>query len=404
MLVVITSKLTLPFNSIMVVGVNTRPIVKSAKALGLKTIAVDCFGDADLRECADAVFSLRSAELKVQPKSSRGSSLFQLSLQALEAHDVDAILLTSGMEHDSASIGELRKRAKIIGNDTSRLETCENKEKLFRISDKLGIPYPLTRKVRKLDEALEVARDIRYPVVLKPAVGGGGIGIKLARSPDELERFFGKVLIAGDNESLYVQQYVRGIDASTSILSNGDEANCLTVNEQVIGDKRLGVPRQFGYCGNVIPLNKPEFENEIAENSRAICDEIGLVGSNGVDFVLSDRPYLMEINPRFQNTIDCVEGLLGINLVEEHIRACGGEVGKYGQPRRYSAKLILYAKRDVKIPDLKKISDIVDITPEDSFVRKGHPICSILKFGESRDETIADAYALANKVSKLKKA
>ena len=395
---------TLPFNSIMVVGVNTRPIVKSVKALGLRTIAVDCFGDVDLQECADVVFSLRSAELKVQPKSSKGSSLFQLSLQALEAYDVDAILLTSGMEHDSAFIGELGKRAEIIGNDTTRLETCKNKEKLFRIADKLDIPYPLTRRVRKRDEALEVARDIGYPVVLKPAIGGGGIGIKLARSPDELERFFRRVLLAGDNESLYVQQYIRGIDASTSILSNGDEAKCLTVNEQVIGDKRLGVPRSFGYCGNVIPLNKPEFESEISENSRAICEEIGLVGSNGIDFVLSDQPYLMEINPRFQNTIDCVEGLLGINLVEEHIRACRGEVGKYEQPRGYSAKLILYAKRDVEIPDLTKITDIVDITPKGSIVRKGHPICSVLKFGENRDETIVDAHVLASKISKLKKA
>ena len=388
----------------MVIGVNTRPIVKSVKALGLKTIAVDCFGDVDLRECADAVFSLRSAELKVQPKGSKGSSLFQLSLHALEAHNVDAIILTSGMEHDSAFIRELGKRAKIIGNDTTRLETCKNKEKLFYIADKLGIPYPLTRRVRKRDEALEVARDIGYPVVLKPAFGGGGIGIKLVRSPDELERFFRRVLLAGDNESLYVQQYIRGIDASTSILSNGDEAKCLTVNEQVIGDKRLGAPRPFGYCGNVIPLNKPEFEGEIAEYSRAICEEIGLVGSNGVDFVLSDRPYLMEINPRFQNTVDCVEGLLGINLVEEHVRACRGEVGKYRQPRGNSAKLILYAKRGVEIPDLTKISDIVDITPEGSIVRKGHPICSVLKFGESRDETVADAYVLASKISKLKKA
>lgn len=392
------------FNSIMVVGVNTRPTVKSAKALGLKTIAVDCFGDIDLLECADAVFSVRSTELGIQPKSSKRHALFQLSLQALEAHDVDAILLTSGMEHDSAFIAELGKRAKIIGNDATRLEICKNKEKLFRIADKMGIPYPLTHRVRRRDEALEAARDIGYPVVLKPAFGGGGIGIRLVRSPDELERFFRRVLSAGDNESLYVQQYIRGTDASTSILSNGDEAKCLTVNEQLIGDKRLGVPRPFGYCGNVIPLNKPEFESEIVENSRAICEEIGLVGSNGVDFVLSDPPYLMEINPRFQNTIDCVEGLLGINLVEEHIRACRGEVGEYRQPRGYSVKLILYAKRDVEISDLTKIPDTVDITPEGSIVRKGYPICSVLKFGKSRDETITDAYVLASKILKLKKA
>ncbi len=388
----------MPFNSIMVVGVNTRPIVKSAKALGVKTIAVDCFGDIDLLECADAVFSVRSAKLGIQLKSSKRSSLFQLSLQALEAHDVDAVLLTSGMEHDSAFIAELGKRTKIIGNDRAHLETCKNKEKLFRIADKLGIPYPLTRRVRRRDEALEAARDIGYPVILKPAFGGGGIGIRLARSPDELERSFRRVLSAGDNESLYVQQYVRGIDASTSILSNGDEAKCLTVNEQLIGDKRLGVPRPFGYCGNVIPLNKPEFENQIAENSRAICEEIGLVGSNGVDFVLSDQPYLMEINPRFQNTIDCVEGLLGINLVEEHIRSCKGELSKYRQPDGYSVKLILYAKGDFEIPDLTKVRDIVDIPRPRSIIRKGKPVCCVLKFGESRHGVIVEAYDSASKV------
>lgn len=397
-MVVITLGPTLPFNSIMVVGVNTRPIVKSAKALGVKTIAVDCFGDIDLLECADAVFSVRSAKLGIQLKSSKRSSLFQLSLQALEAHDVDAVLLTSGMEHDSAFIAELGKRTKIIGNDRAHLETCKNKEKLFRIADKLGIPYPLTRRVRRRDEALEAARDIGYPVILKPAFGGGGIGIRLARSPDELERSFRRVLSAGDNESLYVQQYVRGIDASTSILSNGDEAKCLTVNEQLIGDKRLGVPRPFGYCGNVIPLNKPEFENQIAENSRAICEEIGLVGSNGVDFVLSDQPYLMEINPRFQNTIDCVEGLLGINLVEEHIRSCKGELSKYRQPDGYSVKLILYAKGDFEIPDLTKVRDIVDIPRPRSIIRKGKPVCCVLKFGESRHGVIVEAYDSASKV------
>lgn len=388
----------MPINSIMVVGVNTRPIVKSAKALGLKTIAVDCFGDIDLRGYADDVFSVRSAELKVQPKSSKRPSLFHLSLQALETHNVDAIILTSGMEHYSAFIEDLGKRAKIIGNDTTSLETCKNKEKLFRIADKLGIPYPLTRRVRKLDEALEAARDIGYPVVLKPAFGGGGIGIRLARSPDELVRFFGRVLSAGDKKNLYVQKYIQGIDASTSILSNGDEAKCLTINEQIIGDKRLGVPRPFGYCGNVIPLNKTEFENQIAETSKAICEEIGLVGSNGVDFVLSDKPYLMEINPRFQNTIDCVEGLLGINLVWEHIQSCLGELGRYKQPSGYSAKLILYAKRDSRIPDLRGTPSIVDVPAPKTTVRKGKPICCVLKFGGDRRRLIVDAYRAAGKL------
>jgi hypothetical protein len=235
-------------------------------------------------------------------------------------------------------------------------------------------------------------------VVLKPAFGGGGIGIRLVESPEGLKRSFKRVLLTGDGESLYVQEYILGIDVSASILSNGDEARCLTVNEQIIGERRLGVPRRFGYCGNVIPLDKPGFESRIAEDSEALCEKIRLVGSNGVDFVFSDRLYLMEINPRFQNTIDCIERLLGINLVKEHIRACEGELGEYKRARRYAAKLILYAKWDTKAPDLTKFQGVVDIPPEGSIVRRGHPICSVLKFHPSRRKVIVDSFNAANEI------
>lgn len=382
-------------NSILVVGVNPRPIVKSAKALGLKTIAVGCFCDLDLLSCADDVFSKRTLDFEGVPPS-----LFELCLQALEVHEVDAIILASSTEHDPRFVKELSKHAEIIGNTTIHLEMCEKKERLFRIADELDIPHPFTKRVETLYDALKAAENIGYPVVLKPAFGGGGIGIKLAGSPEELERLYGRVLSAGDSETLYVQQFIRGVDGSASILSNGDEARCLTVNEQIIGDKRLGAPMPFGYCGNMIPLEH-EFAGKIAEYSQMLCIEMGLVGSNGVDFVLSDRPYLMEINPRFQSTIDCVEGLLGINLVKEHIRACRGELGRYEKPKGCSVKLILYATRDVRIPDLTKIPHIVDVPPQGSVVRKGHPICSVLKFGESRRKVITNGYALAGRISEL---
>jgi hypothetical protein len=389
-------------NSVMVVGVNTRPIVKSAKALGLKTIAVDCFGDVDLAAYADALFSVRPSEPRGPPKEFKRPSLFGLSLKALEIHDVDAIFLTSGMEHNPKFIQELGKKAEIIGNKPIHLDLCRDKEKLFRIANKLGIPCPQTKKVRRLSDALNAAEEIGYPAALKPAFGGGGIAIRLARSPEELERFFGKVMKAGDGKTAYVQQYIQGTDVSASVLSNGNEARCLTVNEQIIGDKRLGSQRPFGYCGNIIPLNAGrELVVKIAEHSEALCNEIGLIGSNGIDFVLSEEPYLMEINPRFQNTIDCVEGLLGINLVEGHIRSCRGELGKYGQPKGYSAKLILYAKSHVKVPDLTKFPDIVDVPRKGLIVKKGRPLCSVLKFGKPRRRIISEAYGAANKVYKF---
>jgi hypothetical protein len=381
----------------MVVGVNTRPIVKSAKALGLRTIAVDCFGDVDLAAHADALFSVRP--LGGPLKEFRRPSLFELSLKALEAHEVDAILLSSGMEHYPERVEELKRRAEVIGNDMARLRICEDKLKLFRVASKLGIQCPRTERVQNLSGALRAAERIGYPVVLKPAFGGGGIGIRLVESPEGLERGFKQALRAGDGKTAYVQEFIEGIDASASVLSNGDEARCLTINEQIIGDRRLGSPRRFGYCGNVIPLTAERgLQAGVAECAEALCSELGLVGSNGVDFVLAPKPYLMEVNPRFQNTLDCVEGLLGINLVEEHLRACGGELRRYREPRGYSAKLILYAKADVKVPDLRGFGDLVDIPQEGSIVRKGKPLCSVLKFGGVRRSLVEGAYEAANKV------
>jgi predicted ATP-grasp superfamily ATP-dependent carboligase len=388
----------------MVVGVNTRPIVKSAKALGLRTVSVDCFGDVDLAAYADALFSVRPLEPRGPYKGFERPSLFELAIRALESQEVDAILLASGMEHDFKRVEELKRRAEVIGNDVSRLKLCRDKLKLFHIASKIGIPHPQTERVRKPAQALRAAERIGYPVVLKPAFGGGGMGIRLARSAEEIERKLKWVLGDGDGKTAYVQEFIRGIDASASVLSNGDEARCLTVNEQVIGDAKLGSPRPFGYCGNIIPLAaKEEQVAKIAEYSEELCSRIGLVGSNGIDFVLADEPYLMEINPRFQNTIDCVEGLLGMNLVEEHIRSCRGELGRYRKPMDYSAKLILYAKKDVKVPDLTKLPDVVDIPREGSVIKRGRPVCSILKFGKYRRRLTSDAYLAANEVYGLLK-
>jgi hypothetical protein len=323
-------------------------------------------------------------------------------MHALEEHDVDGIFLASGMEHHPEALRKLEKKAAIIGNDPQRLRLCENKERLFEVADSLGIKHPLTRRVQTVDEALDAAEELGYPAVLKPAFGGGGIGIKLASSPREVGRCFRRALLAGDGKSAYVQEYVHGTDASTSVLSNGEEARCLTVNEQIIGEKRLGVPRRFGYCGNVVPLNEPKLWGRLAEDSETICRELGLVGSNGVDFVLHrDEPYLIEVNPRFQGTMGCVERLLGINLVKEHIRACEGKLGKYRKLRGFSAKLILYARHRVKAPDLARVQGVVDIPPQGAEVARGKPLCSVLSFGETRSWVLGDAFRRAREVYRL---
>ncbi len=367
----------------MVIGANTRPIVKSAKKLGMKTIALDRFCDLDLE-----------ADVSISTRGFTREELLELAVKIIDGHDVDGALLISGAEHYGLVEG-LRKKVKICGNDMPTIRACEDKIKLFKLADELGIPHPRTLLVKNEGEALDALEELDGRAVFKPAYGGGGIGISCACSPLQVEASFNTARAHGDRKTVYVQEYVKGVDASVSVLSNGEEARYLTVNEQIIGDKTLRTPCPFGYCGNVVPIYEIKDLELVADYSELICGELGVKGSNGLDFVLSDKPYLIEINPRFQSTIDCVEKVLSINLVEEHLKACEGVLKNYGKPRGYGAKLILYAGSELVAPDLGGFP-IVDVPVPGSIVEG--PICSVLEFGKTEKETLRKSYAVAREI------
>lgn len=387
-----------PLNSVMVVGVNTRPIVKSAKSLGMKTISVDLFEDLDLRKCADELYCLKNRGSEEHAREETTRKLFVKALDLLDDYEVDIVLFSSGAEHHPDLVEKINEKTTILGNDATQLNVCSEKEKLFSIAEELGIPTPPTICVTNMEEALKSAEKIRYPVILKPFSGGGGIGIELANSPVEVQDKFEKVISLSEKRKVYVQKKINGTNVSTSILSDGERSRCLTINEQIIGDKRLGVPSSFGYCGNVVPLGiNKKLLGKLAGFSETLCEGIGLRGSNGLDFVVSDQPYLVEVNPRFQGTMECVQEVLKINLVKEHIQSCRGIMKNYRDPRGYCIKLVLYSEDNLIVPNLENFQ-VVDLPPPGSLVRKGHPICSILKSGKNRGKIVKEAYAVAKTI------
>jgi len=394
--------------TVLVVGFNIRPVACLCKRLGFRVIAVDYWGDVDIKGCTDSLFAVLQQKRGEQLGSNFDKPCSELLVElaenpASQLKNIDFILIGSGLDDRPDLWARLQRIAPILGNSPEKLRVIRNPEKLFAIAKKEGISFPKTEKAHSSTEAVKIAENIGFPVVLKPVMGSGGFRIRFGRNPKEVKMNFDEV--AGKWGEVWVQEYIKGINASSSILCNGNNCKVITVNEQLIGIKRLGVSAPFSYCGNIVPLKADnEIISRIKHVSIALAERLKLIGSNGFDFVIgpNNEPYLMEINPRFQATLECIKYVTGLNLVKEHIKACYGKLPKkIPQPKGYAVKMIVFAKKKSVIPDLRGTKHIFDIPYPGIVVDKGSPICTVQLFSQNREKAIQMAFETVSRIYKL---
>jgi len=248
----------------------------------------------------------------------------------------------------------------------------------------LGIDHPETVTAENHVAAKRIARDIGFPVLIKPTEGFGGVGIRKASNTQDLEKVLRSVRQPSGN--VVVQKYISGSNASVSVMSVSSKALALTVSEQLLGVQEVGQLEPFGYCGNIVPLSE---SGSVIDHCKAVSERVvahfGLVGSNGVDIVISEegKPHVIEVNPRFQSTIECVERVLGLNLVETHVRACQDRILPHLplETKGFCIRLVLFAKQRSIVPDLGGFGECRDVPFSGTVVNRGDPLCSIVVQG-----------------------
>lgn len=379
--------------NLLLVGFDLAALARSARAAGYEVLAADYFGDLDLAEaCAryEAVVKQAPGRSCGRIKDRYDPEVFlKLARKLSEEAPVDGVLLSSGLDDFPNVLEGLEDVAPILGNSPGAFARVRDKAKFFAELKRLGLPHPETSVAEGFKEAKKAAKDIGYPVVLKPLSGFAGAGVRKAEGTSELK--VGFKAAASPGGKVVVQEYIRGTHASISFLSSGNEAKVLAASKQLLGLKELGQPEPFGFCGSVLPFNLAESERreEIAEK---LTSRFGLKGSNGVDVVVSDGGdlYIIEVNPRFQATLECLERVLNLNLVRLHVKAClSGFLPKApSETGKYCARVILFAKGRARVSDLRALSWARDIPIPGVIVEEGEPLCSIVAEGRTGGEAL----------------
>jgi hypothetical protein len=159
----------------------------------------------------------------------------------------------------------------------------------------------------------------------------------------------------------------------------------VATNEQVL---RESGESAFGFSGSITPFDHP-LHGEMTAIAERIAAASGCRGTIGIDFVVSDdRAVSIEVNPRFQGTVDTVEMACGCNLFDLHTGACSGHLpAQCPEPREVAARSILFADRGMTMTaDLRALKEFVaDIPWPGTFFEKDQAIVSVYGRGPTRD-------------------
>jgi uncharacterized protein len=371
--------------NILVIGFDTRNIVCSARRAGYNVCSIDAFRDLDLQECAYASALLECKTAQEMRELDVSKIKAQMAVFGLE---FDAIVPGSGLEmldHNSFS-------CTVLASCPDKIQKASNKKYLSKRLEALGISHPNCYSPDEIDA-------IDYPVMIKPASGGGGIFNRIARNKQELlsilEDLFRldqhKLGLGLAEEAVVIQDFLEGIPSSVSLLSTKKEALSVAVNEQLIGIPWLSrLP--FAYCGNITP-----FKNEQVDEMETLAEELvldfKLQGSNGVDFLVTETgPVVLEINPRFQGSLDTVEKAMNINLFETHVGCFRGELPSKPEANCFAARGIIYSDRELFID--RKLMDVIlrekgaDISPQGKKIEPDWPLTSLFSCTSTREDAL----------------
>ena len=297
-------------------------VLRACKELGISTVAVHSTADADAMHVR-----LADESVCVGPPAAKDSYLNIYALvSACEITGADAVHPGYGFLSENARFAEILEEHKIhfIGPRASHIRLMGDKIEAKRTAQRLGIPVVPGSEggVTSEAEARAIAQDIGFPILVKAAAGGGGRGMKVARTEAELGMALAtaraEAKAAFGDDAVYLEKYlVRPRHIEFQVLGDG-RGRAIHLGER---DCSLQRRHQKLFEEGPSPAINAEERDRIGEAVAAAMRKLEYLGVGTVEFLYEDGQfYFIEMNTRIQVEHPVTEMITGIDLVLEQIR------------------------------------------------------------------------------------
>ncbi len=303
-------------------------VIRACRELGIETVAV--YSEAD-RECLHVRFA--DDDVCIGPPPSRLSYLkIPGIIAAAEITGADAIHPGYGFLAESAEFAEACRNSNIafIGPTPEQIRLMGDKAAARKLAQDLkisvvpGSPGPISDP----DDAVAVAREIGFPVIIKAAAGGGGKGMRVAADADSFAQAFqlarNEALAAFGNPEVYLERYLER-PRHIEIQIMGDQHGKV----MHLCERDCSVQRRHQKLIEESPSPALDLKDREVAGEAAVraASHIGYVGAGTIEFLLDEDGcfYFMEMNTRIQVEHPVTEMVTNFDLVKEQIRVAAGE-------------------------------------------------------------------------------
>ena len=203
------------------------------------------------------------------------------------------------------------------------IEKVSNKYTIYDELKRIGIRVPETLMVDSCEDIKKIkysVSELGFPLIFKPIDGVSCQGLSIVKSERQITRALNKLMEESLGRYFLAQKFINGTASSVSLISTGEKAFPLTLNEQIV---TLSPPNSnSAYTGGIVPLHHPLLENALETAQRTVELFKGLRGYIGVDMVLTnDEPVVMEVNPRLTTSYIGLRKVINFNLAQAIVNA-----------------------------------------------------------------------------------
>ncbi|HQH72978.1 MAG TPA: carbamoyl-phosphate synthase large subunit, partial [bacterium] len=202
---------------------------------------------------------------------------------------------------------------KILGTPPAPIEMAEDRDQFRRMMEKLEIPMPEAGMASTLEEALEQAQKIGYPLMLRPSFVLGGRGMEIIHDESMLRAYIAEAVGVTPECPILIDKYLENaLEVETDAICDGDEVFIPAIMEHI---EYAGVHSGDSACV-IPPINIPERHmRTLEEYTEKIAKTLGVIGLMNMQYAIAgDKVYVLEANPRASRTVPLVSKVCGVSM------------------------------------------------------------------------------------------